>query len=234
MADEALLGTLAALGDRGAVLRKGKITAVATGALTVLVDGDVFTNVPYLKGSWVPAVNDICFMLNQATFGTLVIGSPVAPAVPAPPPAPSTLVVAPSILDNWEITTSYPAGHWRSDGTLGLTQSQDFMSTGAWFYAAGAWSSFSTKKLASVAMALQVDSGTVQLALHKNVDRSLPLNTYGDPLTFSVALGVPTTVNLPLQWGKDLVSGVAKGIVARSSIFDAHLTGNGTITLTSL
>jgi len=234
MADDPLLGVLAGLGDRGAVLRKGKVTAVATGALTVQVDGDVFSNVPYLKGSWAPAVNDICFMLIQATFGSLVIGSPVAPAAPVAPPAPSTLVVAPSILDNWEITTSYPAGHWRSDGTLGLTQSQDFVSTGAWFYAAGAWSSFSTKKLASATMALQVDSGTVQLALHTNVDRSTPLNTYGDPLTFSVPLGAATTVNLPLQWAKDLVSGAAKGIVARSSIFDAHLTGNGTITLTSL
>jgi hypothetical protein len=234
MADEAFLGVLAGLGGQGAVLRKGKVTAVATGALTVQVDGDTLPNIPYLKGTWAPAVNDVCFMLTQAGFGTLAIGSPVAqPAQPAPA-AQTTLTAAPSLVDNWEITTAYPAGHWRSDGTLGLTQSQDFMSTGAWFYAAGAWTSFSSKKLSSATMQLQVDSGTVQLALHKNVDRSTPLNTYGDPLTFSVPLGTPTTVNLPLQWAKDLVSGTAKGIVARSSIFDAHLTGNGTITLTSL
>jgi len=233
MASE-LEDVLGSLGGSGLRLRKGTVSAVATGALTIAVDGATFTKVPYLKGSWAPAVNDVAYLLLQPGFGALALGSPVAPAPDPTPTPPTTKIITPTTLGNWVVDTANPAGHWVVDGLGDLVQTKAYASSGAWFYSAADFTSWGSAGIAQVQMAIEVDSGTVQLALHQNPTPTGTLETYSGPLTISVPTGTPTTVNLPLQWGKDLVSGEAAGIVATSQSFSAALTGGGTITLTSL
>jgi hypothetical protein len=179
-----IVTTLLGLGGEGATLRKGTVTAVSTGRLTVSVDGDVFTRVPYLIGTWTT---------NAAGTG----------------------------------------GAW--SGTLSdLVQSAGYRSSGAWIYAPADLAPWAATAIGMVEMELLVTSGSPQLALHRNTDLSEPLDTYNGPLPVSAPLGAATWVPLPVSWGRDLLSGEARGIVARSQSADAVLDLHGTLRFTSL
>lgn len=229
-----LVDVLGGLGGPAAQLSKGQVTAVSTGALTIQVNGGTFTNVPYLKGSWAPAVNDIVYLLNQSGFGMICLGSPVTSSAATPWPAPTILTVTPSTVANWQISTTYPAGAWSVPGDGTLVQAKGNQSSGAWFYAASDLSAWGSTKLGKVEMQLDVASGTPQLSLHRNASPVGTLDSYAGPLTVSQTAGTTAWVSLPLSYGYDLLSGAAKGLVATSQSFDALMPASGTIRLTSL
>jgi hypothetical protein len=228
-----IVTTLLGLGGEGATLRKGTVTAVSTGRLTVSVDGDVFTRVPYLIGAWTPAVDQQVYLLHQAGFGMLALGSPVLPTADPAPAAPTTLLVDPDLVANWTTNAAGTGGAW--SGTLSdLVQSAGYRSSGAWIYAPADLAPWAATAIGMVEMELLVTSGSPQLALHRNVDLSEPLDTYNGPLPVSAPLGAATWVPLPVSWGRDLLSGEARGIVARSQSADAVLDLHGTLRFTSL
>lgn len=229
-----LVDVLSNLGGPTLRLVKGTVTAVSTGALTVKVNGDTFTNVPYPKGTWSPAVNDIVYLLNQAGFGMICLGSPVAPTAATPWPTPTTRTIQPSTVANWQISATYPAGNWSVPGDGTLVQSKGYQSSGVWFYAASDLAAWGSAQLGKIEMQLDVASGTPQLALHRNASPAGTLDSYGGPLTVSQLTGTPIWVPLPLSFGYDLLSGAAKGVVATSQGFDAQIPASGTIRLTSL
>lgn len=228
-----LTGVLDELGGQGATLLRGAITAVSTGALTVRVNGDVFTRVTYLKGGWNPQVGEEVFLLNQAGFGVVCLGSPVAAAA-NPVTAVSTTTLDPSTLANWQISTTYPAGHWVT-GTADLSQTPDKVSSAVWFYDAVALAAV-TFPLASVQLELLLESGgPVELMLHTSAAPSGGFTPIEDTVWIvSPVVGTVTSVALPLDWGRQLIAGTARGITARSASRSAELFGHGSLTFTSL
>lgn len=243
---------------KGAVLARGVITAVSTGYLTVRVDGNTFTKVPYLKGSWTPAVNDNVYLLTQEDFGTLALGSPVQPAAPSPPATPGVATVAPSAVSNYELPPSaygytiaedgskvpkafYTPGTWNDRGGV-LSQLVALgapSSSAVWFYTPATLAAI-TFPLASVTMQLQLTSGgPVELRLHSDLSPTgllhyqLAVDSRIYPLPLNVGT-TTTTISLPLDWGKRLIAGTSRGITARSSTTNAVLQAHGSLTFTSL
>lgn len=227
MADK-LAGLLSRLGGEGATLVRGRISAVSTGALTVLINGDEVSKIGYLKGSWIPKVGEEVFLLNQANFGMIALGAPVMPDAPGTLPAQQTLNVTPSALANWS------GSAWVVSGTGVLTQAKDFQSSGAWFYNAADFVPWATTALSRVEIQLTPLSGIPELTLHRNASVGAPLDAYEGPLTLNLTPAVAQWVPLPLSWGRDLLSGAAKGVALRSQQFDAVMDLSGSLRFTSL
>lgn len=236
MAADKLAGLLSRLGGEGATLVRGRITAVSTGALTVRINGDEVGDIGYLKGAWVPSVGEEVFLLNQAGFGMLALGSPVLPAASGTAPGQLTFGADPSALADWQITPVAPGGVWVATGTGELTQSRDFQSSGVWFYDAADFAPWAGEALSRVEIQLTLISGIPELVLHRtpSTGAGSVLDTYAGPLALSLTPGVPTWIPLPLFWGRDLLSGVAKGVAASSQQFDAQLDLSGSLRFTTL
>lgn len=229
MAD--ILAVLQALGGEGATLIKGTISAVSTGRLTVNVNGGTFDRVPYMQGGWTPTVGQQVYLLHQERFGTLALGSPVAPAADGTLPAQALMSVAPTARANWTARTS----SWEAVGSDGLlTQRLAYKVSGAWFYPAASFTPWAATELASVEIQLLLDSGTGQLALHRNEALTGEPVILEGPLTVTPEAGVATWVPLPLSWGRALLDGSALGIAAWSQAFDADFDLHGTLRFTSL
>lgn len=227
-------GLLSRLGGEGATLLRGRITAVSTGALTVLINGDEVGRVGYLKGAWIPDVGEEIFLLNQAGFGMLALGSPVLPAAPGALPEQLTLGADPVVLAEWRVTPAAPDGVWVATGTGQLTQLRNFQSSGAWFYDAADFASWADTALSRVEMEVTVLSGVPELVLHRTASTAEALETYGSSVTLSLTPGIASWVSLPLAWGRDLLSGEAKGVAVSSQQFDAVLDLSGSLRFTSL
>jgi len=229
-----LAGVLARLGSEGATLVRGRITAVSTGALTVLINGDEVGDITYLKGAWIPSVGEEVFLLNQAEFGMLALGAPVLPAASGTEPDQITFGVDPTVLADWRVNPATPAGVWAPSATGVLTQSRDFQSSGVWFYDPTDFASWADEALSRVEIELTLISGIPELVLHRNTGTTAPLDAYAGPLPLSLTPGIATWVPLPLAWGRDLLSGAAKGVAARSQQFDAVLDLSGSLRFTTL
>jgi hypothetical protein len=228
-----LVDVLSTMTGVGATLLKGTIISVSTGRLTILIDGDVFSRVPYLDNGWVPVADAQVYVLNQQGFGMLAIGSPMAVGADEALPPSTTLLVDPEVLANWQISTAFRNGTWIVPGDGVLVQTADYRSSGAFFYDAADLSPWAATELASVEIELEVASGVPQLVLHRNAAPNETLDTYGTPVTVTGISGT-AWVPLPLTWGRDLVTGAAQGVVARSQTLDAALDLHGTLRLTSL
>lgn len=219
---------LTTFGDTGAVLSKGVITAVQTGTVTVALNGGTFERVTVLKGSWVPAVNEQVILLGQADFGMVALGCPQNVPAPPAPPVPTSTVVDPASIANWQ------NGVWVA--TLGpLVQAKDGSSAGVWFYSPAEL--VFAQPLGSVEMELVHLGGEYpELVLHDNAG---PVDTFAPqaepPVRLSLPVGTaPSWVPLPLSWGRALLDGTARGIAASSRLYDATLDIHGSLRFTSL
>lgn len=228
--DQVLVG----LGATGATLSKGIVASVQTGTISVTIDGGTFTRVTVLKGSWTPVVGEQVFLLSQADFGTIALGSPQAAPAPPAPTTPTVTVVDPSTIANWQVNAANPLGAWAS--TLGsLVQAKDGSSSGVWFYDPA--DLVFPGALGGVEMQLAKLSGDYpELVLHTNAG---PVGAFAPSAEAPLRLNLPvssgiTWVSLPLAWGRSLLDGTAKGIAVSSQIYDATLDAYGSLRFTSL
>jgi len=234
MASDKLTGLMARLGGQGATLSRGRIVAVSTGLLTVLVDGGEVPRVGYLKGSWLPEVGEEVFLVQQAGFGSIALGALVTPAAQDTLPDQLTFGVDPSAMADWRITPAAPGGVWVPSSTGVLTQTRDFQSTGAWFYDAADFAPYADEALSQVEIQLTPLSGIPELVLHRNSGPTGQLDTYSGPLSQQLTPFVPQWIRLPLAWGRALLSGEAQGVAVRSERFDASLDLSGSLRFTTL
>jgi hypothetical protein len=206
----------------------GTVNSIDGPTITVLVDGGLVPEVTPLD-QYIPTVGDVVHMLSQEQNGIIALGSvPLAAPRPEPLPTGTEMIIDPSI-----IATHGPLpGQWEL-GTIVQAPQR----TGCWFYNRQTLTPAVGMTLASFAIEVTLDSGSgpPEFMQHNTISPEGPVALLPSP-SFGVRagpVGVPTWLNLPLDWGRDLISGAATGVAVISNLFTGNYTSStGRIRLT--
>lgn len=200
----------------------GTITAVTGYTVTVNCFGGDVEDVAVLD-QYTPLVGDVVHMLSMEPVGMLVIGSLNTLATPRPePPTTGTEAILTPIVN---ATYGPLPGQWE----LG-TVVQDTDRVGCFFYDPLGFSPVAVADLATVSIELTLDSGTGPPEFVELTNSSAQgLLTVLTEIPFGVQpgpVGTPTWLDLPLDWGTDLITGAAGGIGIASSLFTGVYTSS--------
>lgn len=204
------------------------VTKITGATITVDCFGGEVEDVTPIN-QYIPQVGDVTHILALESHGMLAIGSvPLAAVRPEPAPTGQEVILDPTIMGTVDLLT----GQWEL-GTV--VQALDRM--GCWFYSQDDLQLSGGIALAGVAIEVTLTSGEgppefVEHAATEPVGIPAILTE----VPFGVqpgAVGVPTWLDLPLDWGMDLITGVAHGIGVVSSLFTGdYTTSSGRLRLT--
>lgn len=206
----------------------GTVTQINGPTITVSCFGGEVEEVTPVE-QYTPVVGDVVHMLSLDQNGILAIGSvPLAPPREEPGSTGTELIIYPSI-----IATHGPlVGQWEL-GTIVQAPER----VGCWFYNLGDLNPAAGMSLAEFAIEVTLDSGVgpPEFVQHNTIAPAGPVSLL--PSTaFGVkpgTTGVSTWLNLPLDWGRNLIDGVATGIGVVSGLFVGDYTSStGRIRLT--
>lgn len=208
----------------------GRVYAVTGDTFTMTYNGGQVPSVGYVD-QVVPQVGDVVHVLASDDNGMLCIGTNNTPLVPRVPP----VAVGTPLIVNATSSSTYFAttGTW----TAGVVQ--DDARTGCWFYSAGAFAGMLTSTLAKVEIEVtRTSGGPPEFVEHTNTAAVGALVLVADMGTRYVTpappVGAATWVALPLEWGRNLVTGTAKGIGIGGGQWVGAYSGTGRIRLTPL
>lgn len=208
----------------------GRVSAVTGDTFTMTYNGGPVYSVGYVD-QVVPQVGDVVHVLASDDNGMLCVGTNNAPLVARVPPVAvgTPLIVSAASSGTYSATT----GLW----TAGITQDVD--KTGCWFYAAGAFNAMASSTLARVEVEVtRTAGGPPEFVEHANATGTGTLAIVADAgssyATAAPPVGVATWVALPLEWGRNLVTGVAKGVGIGGGNQAGAYSGTGRIRLTPL
>lgn len=199
----------------------GTVTAITGATITVWYAGADVPDVTPVE-QYTPTVGDVVHMLSMESRGMLALGS-VPLAAPRPEPAPTgvELIVLPSII----ATYGPGIGQWEL-GTI----VQDVGRVGCWFYDQAGFIPVGGMVLASVSIEVTLDSGSgpPEFVEHGATEPVgvLPVLTDTPFGRVPGPTGVPTWLDLPLDWGMDLIQGTAGGIGIASVLFTGNYTSS--------
>lgn len=208
----------------------GRVAAVTGNTLTMTYRGGTVENVGVLD-QYLPVVGDVVHVLASDMNGMLAIGcnnQPTVLPVPSTPAAPVT--VASTAIGTYRIST----GAW-SPGEI--TESPD--QVGIWIYPAfTSVSGFVVLPVATLTIRVTATSDQpLEFILHQMVTAggSLLLVAGSSYRVTPPPVGVPTDVQLPLEWASMLILHGALGIGVGGGDYTATLTGSsGLLTFTPL
>ena len=208
----------------------GRVYAVTGDTFTMTYNGGQVPSVGYVD-QVVPQVGDVVHVLASDDNGMLCVGTNNVPLVARVPPVAvgTPLIVTASSSGTYSTTT----GTW----TAGVAQ--DPTRTGCWFYAAGAFASMAMSSLAKVEVEVtRTSGGPPEFMEHTNLTGTgVLISVAGSGTRYVTAappLGVATWLALPLEWGRNLVTGAAKGFGIGGGQFVGAYSGTGRLRLSPL